>query len=683
MNDSFAGLRRRGDASLSSDPEFGSWEKHSKGIGSKLLAKMGYQPGKGLGKDHQGIVTPISVTKRARKEGLAASGHERMDVDHVERLKREDEGVHKDIKFKAGKSSSSYKEPQRQVRYVFRSLEDRLAETDSHLQENPDISRVRVIDMRGPKLKVLDGYHQINLSSDQDSEFGSRSYSEFRTTRSDDRSSSEDERSKDQSLNNLDKKIVFGETQIRDLEMEKRSIERSLAGSKSTLNSHVKIYKRLNELVKLSKMQTQSNEVAIPIEIDEITSWAVNWSVTKYEFKFVVQSFYFPTIERNLQSWDPFNNPSDRIVLFKTLKQSFGAIDEKLFDYLMYDVWLPYVRRKITQGLSMKHDCDKIIYFFECWSDLLPDWLLNLLLKDVILKKLEEEVQNWDPLQDLIMVHTWIHPWLPLMVDQSMETVYEILRTKLSKALNKWHPSDGSAKLLLEPWQRVFEPRDWTAFVSRNIIPKLEQTLSGLVINPSRQDLTNWRYFKNWKDMIPAEFFTRCLVKYFFPKWLEVLHSWLSGSPDFKEVIEWYSGWKREIPERFHSNHLVQEAFQQALEMMNHTISSPNGLISYPPIQYPPNTTTSIHRTDQSSVKKIYESDPLNLKFEDLIDRKASENGVSYSPLQNQFHDNIQVYKFGKLSIYNNHTVLFYKKDGSWHPITLDDACKEILPKRQ
>jgi hypothetical protein len=48
---------------------FGAFEKHTRGIGLRLLTKMGYE-GKGLGIEGQGIVNPIEVVEIPRYLGL-------------------------------------------------------------------------------------------------------------------------------------------------------------------------------------------------------------------------------------------------------------------------------------------------------------------------------------------------------------------------------------------------------------------------------------------------------------------------------------------------------------------------------------------------------------------------------------------------------------------------------------
>ncbi|KAL2915519.1 hypothetical protein HK105_204921 [Polyrhizophydium stewartii] len=56
---------------------FAGWEAHTRGVGSRLLAKMGYQPGAGLGVDGAGIVEPIEVVVLPPGRGLGHADAER------------------------------------------------------------------------------------------------------------------------------------------------------------------------------------------------------------------------------------------------------------------------------------------------------------------------------------------------------------------------------------------------------------------------------------------------------------------------------------------------------------------------------------------------------------------------------------------------------------------------------
>ena len=70
-----------------------------------------------------------------------------------------------------------------------------------------------------------------------------------------------------------------------------------------------------------------------------------------------------------------------------------------------------------------------------------------------------------------------------------LEPLYAPIRHKIANALTSWHPSDASAKIILEPWHGVFRPGHMSAFLVKNILPKLELEMRGLAINPHQQFL--------------------------------------------------------------------------------------------------------------------------------------------------------------------------------------------------
>lgn len=84
----------------------------------------------------------------------------------------------------------------------------------------------------------------------------------------------------------------------------------------------------------------------------------------------------------------------------------------------------------------------KIVVNIESWSREL--WCVQI----------NRAVEAWDPLKEAIPVHAWLHPWLPWLGPR-LESLYPTIRFRLANALQAWHPSDGSALSLLEPWHKV------------------------------------------------------------------------------------------------------------------------------------------------------------------------------------------------------------------------------------
>ncbi|NXW43811.1 ZGPAT protein, partial [Nyctiprogne leucopyga] len=64
------GVPENGEWTPACSSSFGGWEAHTRGIGSKLLVQMGYEFGKGLGKNSEGRVEPVQAVVLPRGKSL-------------------------------------------------------------------------------------------------------------------------------------------------------------------------------------------------------------------------------------------------------------------------------------------------------------------------------------------------------------------------------------------------------------------------------------------------------------------------------------------------------------------------------------------------------------------------------------------------------------------------------------
>ncbi|KAI1296807.1 Tuftelin-interacting protein 11 [Halotydeus destructor] len=662
----FSGMASGG----SGGTNIGGWEKHTKGIGAKLLLKMGYEPGKGLGKNQQGITKPIEAKKREGKGAIGFYGTEKVEKSVLEKKQHEERIEDSSDEEIAG--SNTTKQVKRKVKttYVEKSVDDVLKEAlmDRVFSEPEKFIATKVIDCRGPVQKVLSNYHEM-----------SSNHLQLRSNLT----------AEQQKLNetemNLRLLVKITEKEIKRLSRHVRSEKERLEYlnderidyKKKIVDDQQYIDMSSNALLRLKEFRDSHEKKKMTSETFQ--AFCLNWKdkfpdshARAINLNELIESIAFPLVADELSSWAPLSNPGQVLSSLSKWKNVFHRVDKKLFDILIWDIWMPRVRRELLTWPSLRH-YEPVIRFLDTWKPVLPTFVNHNLISQIIVPRLEQEVEDWNPLVDAVPIHTWIHPWLPVTGKEALDTVHLIIRQKLSVALANWHPSDSSAKVILSPWRNVFSQAVWDSFLGVNIVPKLESALSSLKVTPpNQQGVEVWGWIMSWKDMLSVATVSSIFEKHFCPKWLEALYHWLGQEPDPLEILNWYLGWKAMLPSPYFDQPIIKDYFRKALEMIDHAISSPHGIRTY---QFGPTMTPQMVeqiRFRHNILTSAANPSSDNLNFKQLVAKRADESGILFMPIGNKFHEGHQVHQFGEKKIIIDKDVLFVHASGKvWTPISL------------
>ncbi|KAK4053442.1 hypothetical protein OIV83_001608 [Microbotryomycetes sp. JL201] len=723
-------------------------------LGLKMLQKMGWKSGTGLGMNEQGIVTPIGEGQkvRAARQGLASGersagalaeearrrGVEPEELDRADKKSRKAIRNTSDVENKPQRDAwkhSKRKEPKKKTEY--KTYEQIVAESGA---EAPSVGVL--VDLTGnalpdQSLSSLPAYgagsadptrlpelrHNLTLLT-----------STFSST-----------------LNALAREGKGVEERRNHLLSEEQRIKSAVAQQEQSISQLKGV---MDVISKIKQIGTEVGEFLTTLGAKEAGPKALLTPFNDHfdellgrypdEYKTMrlddaVVGAIAPICRQLFQSWDPLENPTYAVVELKRWRRHFmfdkaepnsseldvfrsrsyanggksrdrseGDRVMTAYETMMWTVWLPRVRSAINNLWSPEKPLPAV-NLFVAWSTLLPRFLRDNVLDQLILPKVSKAIDEWSASRlrhGGPLLHTIVFPWLEHAGDR-MEEILDEAKRKVRSWLKSWNASEGVPQGL-DVWKDAFPSSDWDPLVLRHVLPQLGITLrERFTVNPRDQDMKPLEAVLAWNPLVRSSMMSQLLETEFFPKWLDALYVWLTSEPNLEQVAEWYSWWKSYFPDEVAALSGVSRGFRKGLDLMNQAMALGDDVkfrLKRPDIhrdnaaqpsqtssksQSRPSTksskTTTNARGQSAAVAAIDEDD---VSFRTIVEDVASESNLMVLPLNKTderghslFRVSLSVDGKSGVTVYFEDDVVWLVEKGQSKPVSVDDMVKRALAK--
>ena len=356
------------------NPDIGKWEKHTKGIGMKLLAKMGFSGSGGLGKRNKsktnsntiggvqnnnsgagiGISKPVEVVVRPANLGLGygnfkeasrLKSNRQIEAEVRGTTLKEEEQEEDDLEKKYGdllsgnssrrkdnfsNRSGGHKKKKQQFKFVsYESIIDPSNDKEASEKDTKGETKMKIIDMRGPQITTT-------TTTTTTSSMGSSQKQ---------RVSIGDELLHNVSLlvNTYESRLQMSHHLHKSNEQKLKSIQQDV----QSLGSYMKeISEKKSRMMEIQRLMKQLQEVVQNVNVDSRADTTQSISnvlpplLSKIRASFIpheIQSLHLndiilpsllqPALEKHVQSWNPMKHPEfivDAIQLWRPLLSGMG-----------------------------------------------------------------------------------------------------------------------------------------------------------------------------------------------------------------------------------------------------------------------------------------------------------------------------------------------------------------------
>ncbi|KAF2130207.1 TFP11-domain-containing protein [Dothidotthia symphoricarpi CBS 119687] len=652
-------------------PEDGSTALKS-GFGAKMLAKMGYRGTGGLGREGEGILEPIQVVLRGSKGGVGIVGEKSEQQKREERRKAEANGEkyvdtseeeRKERKKKARARQAQTTAP-RAKKTVF-ELEEAGMHVPLALQSIIDATTgastpTSGVSLRGTDVVPFENTLQARVRRDLNS------FSEaFEELQIESKAIAPQEYALEKELEALERQM----NELQDIHARLGSLRTS------TFKDVCAGLRDLRAAYPSKPLHRESIAVIHPHFSQLIATWSpLDGALEEVATSFSELANVIQPRSRRAAS-QAYTHPSHALVTHTAIEEEDPVKrgTTSAYETMMLKLWLPQVSSAVTQwDVKTPHP---MVHLMEVWTPVLPKFITKRVLEQIT-RKLSASIHEWNPRKSKKSPHTWLVEWLPYLKPADLDPkgsglVAEVKR-KIRHALQSIDLSRGPLPGM-EQWRKVFGKGEIDRLLTSHLVPRFATHLrDNFEINPAEQDLAPLQAVFAWKGLVSDQTIGELLKAQFFPKFLDIIHQWLSSEGViFKEVEDWIKWWLGNLGDDINALPSVSSCWGEAYTLINQALDLGDARLTDLPAPRIESTRAS-PETPQLS-KSINKEPPRpaphveEATFRDVVEEFCGEENLLMIPLR-EAHDitGLPLFRITASATGRGGAVAYFKGDVLW-----------------
>ncbi|KAM0254856.1 hypothetical protein ACHAQJ_006348 [Trichoderma viride] len=561
-----------------------------KSFGARMMAKMGYVEGKGLGKEGEGRNIIIEANLRPQGIGLGAvkekTAQERQEEKRQAKLRgeevvdsEEEEKKRRKARKKARGTaaySSGGSTPMRQKTKYLTAEELRKTAPGLNIPE----AFAPILDMTGPGGKLLTSTSGIMTPSSS----GVPESSEVIEARKLAKRAQADLLAFSEEWRNLEGRKTWVNLELKQREQETEDLRSDFERLQMFANM---VTERLVDATEweqvISALQTavdlgSANDAIADIAVAAIhpflrsSDWDPMTEPTRFASDLQKLSGLLMTSANTNKSMHKWNSSAgqDDDGVYRTHHKATTP-----YETMMYKNWLPRILTALRSWDPFNPT--PMLNIMENWKELLPPFVRAQLV-DNVARKLETAVSDWNPRkkrQSHHLPHTWLFPWLqylpPYHLDPRGTGLVADVRRKFRHLIDAWEFERGVVPGLTQ-WKDVLGDQ-WRPLIMSHVLPSMGKYLrTNFRVDPAEQEpyLPILVGIMKWNQILGDAVLAEVLVQDMFPMWSSRLQEWLAlDEADLGEVADWYSWWRGVLLKDMAEIKAVRVELDRGLQLVN------------------------------------------------------------------------------------------------------------------